>query len=103
MAQIKIQKWDEVNGVATQDEEPLPGYDSGKNYLRSVEDNVEQNDNSLDGIINNVDRTAEENTKRSVLQRLTEQEPQEEELVEVYRRQGERVVKSWEKETETLF
>ena len=103
MAQIKIQKWDEVNGVAAHDEEPLPGYDSGKNYLRSVEDSVEQNDNSLDGIINNVDRTAEENAKRSVLQRLTELVPQEEELVEVYRGQGERVVKSWEKEKETLF
>ncbi|MGI6498980.1 MAG: YodL domain-containing protein [Oscillospiraceae bacterium] len=32
---------------------PLPGFDSGKNYLRSVEDSVEQNDNNLDGIINN--------------------------------------------------
>lgn len=32
----------------------LPGFDSGKNPLRSVEDMVEQNDNQLDGIINNV-------------------------------------------------
>lgn len=31
----------------------LPGFDSGKNPLRSVEDSIEQNDNNLDGIINN--------------------------------------------------
>jgi len=32
---------------------PLPGFDSGKNHLRSLEDMLEQNDNQLDGIINN--------------------------------------------------
>lgn len=31
----------------------LPGFYSGKNPLRSLEDAVEQNDNQLDGIINN--------------------------------------------------
>jgi len=31
----------------------LPGFNSGKNPLRSVEDSIEQNDNQLDGIINN--------------------------------------------------
>jgi len=31
----------------------LPGFYSGKNHLRAVEDAIEQNDNNLDGIINN--------------------------------------------------
>lgn len=32
----------------------LPGFFSGKNHLRSAEDSLEQNDNSLDGVINNL-------------------------------------------------
>lgn len=32
----------------------LPGFFSGKNPLRGIEDSVEQNDNQLDGIINNM-------------------------------------------------
>ena len=32
----------------------LPGFLSGKNHLRSAEDSLEQNDNSLDGVINNL-------------------------------------------------
>ena len=31
----------------------LPGFFSGKNMLRAAEDSIEQNDNQLDGIINN--------------------------------------------------
>ena len=37
----------------------LPGFFSAKNPLRSVEDSVEQNDNQLDGIINNTPSVAE--------------------------------------------
>ena len=32
----------------------LPGFLSGKNHLRTLEDMIEQNDNQLDGIINNL-------------------------------------------------
>ena len=37
----------------------LPGFFSGKNPLRAVEDSVEQNDNQLDGILNNTPSVAE--------------------------------------------
>ena len=37
----------------------LPGFFSGKNPLRAVEDSIEQNDNQLDGIINNTPSAAE--------------------------------------------
>lgn len=42
----------------------LPGFNSGKNPLRSVEDAIEQNDNNFDGIINNVVQT--ENSPKPV-------------------------------------
>lgn len=32
----------------------LPGFFSGRNHLRTIEDAVEQNDNSFDGVINNM-------------------------------------------------
>ena len=32
----------------------LPGFFSGKNHLRYAEDSLEQNDNNLDGVINNL-------------------------------------------------
>ena len=37
----------------------LPGFFSGRNPLRSAEDSIEQNDNQLDGIINNTPSVAE--------------------------------------------
>lgn len=50
----KIQKWDEVNGAVTETVDvtvEVPG-DAGKaNPMRSLEDQIEQNDNMLDGII----------------------------------------------------
>ena len=53
----KIQKWDEVNGTVTETVDvtvEVPG-DTGKaNPLRSLEDQIEQNDNMLDGVINNL-------------------------------------------------
>ena len=39
------------DGVGFQE---LPGFNSGKNPLRSIEDIMEQNDNQLDGVINNL-------------------------------------------------
>ena len=59
----KIQKWDEVGGaVETEieevagsfDETPGAGPSVSRNPMRGIEDMVEQNDNSFDGIINNV-------------------------------------------------
>ena len=59
----------------------LPGFFSGKNYLRSAEDSLEQNDNSLDGVINNLPdgqagrSSAEE--RPSVLEQLKSLQPSE--------------------------
>ena len=50
------------------------------NYLRSVEDAVEQNDNSFDGIINNLpeeateDKPKEPKTKESVVDEIKKQQ-----------------------------
>ena len=62
----EIKKWDEVNGVASEElQETIPtsetdAYaklqinDLARNPLRGIEDLVEQNDNQLDGVINNM-------------------------------------------------
>ena len=62
----EIKKWDEVNGVALVElQEAIPvsetvAYaklqmnDLARNPLRGIEDLVEQNDNQLDGVINNM-------------------------------------------------
>ena len=59
----KIRKWDEVGGVVETeieesagsfDETPGAGPSVSRNPMRGIEDMVEQNDNSFDGIINNV-------------------------------------------------
>ena len=61
-----------VNTIGFQE---LPGFFSGKNYLRTVEDMIEQNDNNLDGIINNLPEDAkpeafEKQKKPSILEAL---------------------------------
>lgn len=50
----------------------LPGFNSDKNPMRSIEDQIEQNDNQLDGIINNLpeETVAEKEVKTSVLEKL---------------------------------
>lgn len=50
----------------------LPGFNSSANPLRSLEDMIEQNDNQLDGIINNLseETIAEKEAKTSVLDKL---------------------------------
>ena len=50
----------------------LPGFDAGRNPLRGLEDQIEQNDNQLDGIINNLpeETVAEKEAKSSVLEKL---------------------------------
>ena len=62
----EIKKWDEVNGVASEElQEAIPASetdayaklqmnDLARNSLRGIEDLVEQNDNQLDGVINNM-------------------------------------------------
>ena len=92
----KIQKWDEVGGaVETEieesagsfDETPGAGPSVSRNPMRGIEDMVEQNDNSFDGVINNLpeprpvcqvtatDVIEEEQKKKSVLKKLQEATP----------------------------
>ena len=56
----------------------LPDFDSGRNPLRSIEDMVEQNDNQLDGVINNVsaETVAEKEAKSSVIEKLKATAPE---------------------------
>lgn len=53
----------------------LPGFLSGKNHLRSIEDSIEQNDNGFDGIINNMlePEIKGKEEKPSVLEQLKSQ------------------------------
>ena len=87
----KIRKWDEVGGMveeevventSTPDETSNPVISRNQNPLKSVEDAVEQNDNSFDGILNNMpevkpaaqmtseDVIEEEQKKKSILKML---------------------------------
>lgn len=92
----------------------LPGFFSGKNMLRAAEDSVEQNDNQLDGIINNTpgpsvaeleaqvkagrqisltDLAAavhRERQKKSVVERLKQQPPQRDRKKEAPKKSAER-------------
>ena len=88
---IKNKKWDEINGmiedeilIGTGDaaEDAGAGPSISRNYMRGVEDQVEQNDNNFDGIINNVPtviptgiQEAIEQEKKSVLEKLNESAP----------------------------
>ena len=92
----KIQKWDEIGGAVETgieeiggsfDETPGAGPSVSRNPMRGIEDMVEQNDNSFDGVINNLPEPKpvcqvsaaevieEEQKKKSVLKRLQEQVP----------------------------
>lgn len=94
-----IEKWDEVNGCSADVKPMMPDISrvtDGKNLserlgnqMRSIEDAVEQNDNSLDGIINNLPQPEEaEKSRESVLKKLKEQEKtsgdEREKLVRIY-------------------
>ena len=92
----------------------LPGFLSGRNMLRAAEDSIEQNDNQLDGIINNTpgpsvteleaqvkagqqisltDLAAavqRERRKQSVVERLKQQPPQRDKKKEAPKRSAER-------------
>ena len=92
----KIRQWDEVGGaVETEieesagsfDETPGAGPSVSRNPMRGIEDMVEQNDNSFDGVINNLpepkpvcqvtaaDVIEEDQKKKSVLKKLQEATP----------------------------
>ena len=49
----------------------LPDFCSGKNPLRSLEDSIEQNDNQLDGIINNLPSEPKPKIQKTIQERLT--------------------------------
>lgn len=87
----KIKKWDEVHGDyeveisdGTINSEPDEVAGSGpsisRNPMRGIEDMVEQNDNCLDGLINNIQPESSleaaqfaQDDKKSVLEKLKEQ------------------------------
>ena len=73
----KIKKWEEGHGECEVEEAAGVGLSISKNPMRSIEDMVEQNDNNLDGVINNVKSDATvsglEEDKKSVLEKLKEQ------------------------------
>ena len=89
----KIQKWDEVRGMhdaemdegtVISEEKAGDGPSLSREVMRALEDLLEQNDNSLDGVINNLpvpkDEKAqavpaaqeEERKKESILEKLQE-------------------------------
>lgn len=94
----KIQKWDETQGAVeveveevgvSFDETPGAGPSVSRNPMRGIEDMVEQNDNSFDGVINNLPEPKpvcqvdaaeiieQEQKKKSVLKKLQETTPPE--------------------------
>ena len=90
----KIKKWDEVHGEyetevtedmggSSPEEAAGAGPSISRNPMRGIEDMVEQNDNSFDGVINNVKAEPASGTpeivaddKKSVLEKLREQSRQ---------------------------
>ena len=71
-----IEKWDEVNGREVVEENPMHDSTAMGSQMRTIEDAVEQNDNAIDGVINNLpkpeDVEKEEQEKTSVLKKLKE-------------------------------
>lgn len=85
----KIKKWDEIRGehveeevsVTDPDEVSGAGPSISRNPMKGIEDMVEQNDNNLDGVINNVQvdpmtdaLEIPREEKKSVLAKLKEQQ-----------------------------
>ncbi|WP_026527764.1 hypothetical protein [Butyrivibrio sp. VCD2006] len=90
-----IEKWNDVTGTHERFPQELDPNTVG-NVRRGLEDQIEQNDNSLDGIINNVKNEEnhperfrddngngipDEEEKKSLLEKLHECKPEEEERV----------------------
>ena len=90
----KIKKWDEIHGEyevevsedmggGSPEEAAGAGPSISRNPMKGIEDMVEQNDNNLDGVINNVKAEPAVGTleivpddKKSVLEKLKEQSKQ---------------------------
>lgn len=93
----KIRRWDETQGaveveideaVGSPAEDPGAGPSVSRNPMKGIEDMVEQNDNNLDGVINNLpepkpaaqmtpeDVIEAEQKKKSVLEKLREAAPE---------------------------
>jgi hypothetical protein len=90
----KIKKWDEIHGEyevevsedmggGSPEEAAGAGPSISRNPMKGIEDMVEQNDNNLDGVINNVKVEPAVGTleivpddKKSVLEKLMEQSKQ---------------------------
>lgn len=100
----KIKKWDEVTGAEIEidasegaglDEMSGAGPSISKNPIRGIEDMVEQNDNSFDGVINNLpevkpaaqvsneDVIEEIQKKKSILEKIKETIPDPEKVKSV--------------------
>ena len=101
----KIRKWDETQGaveveideaVGSPAEDPGAGPSVSRNPMKGIEDMVEQNDNNLDGVINNLpepkpaaqmtpeDVIEAEQQKKSVLKKLQEAAPEPEKVSTVH-------------------
>ena len=101
----KIRKWDETQGaveveideaVGSPAEDPGAGPSVSINPMKGIEDMVEQNDNNLDGVINNLpepkpaaqmtpeDVIEAEQKKKSVLKQLQEAVPEPEKVRTVH-------------------
>lgn len=70
----KIQKWDEVTGMSVEvTDTAAENAEAGRaNPIRSMEDQIEQNDNMIDGIVNNLpeETVAEKEERTSVIGKL---------------------------------
>ncbi len=96
MKKTKIRKWDEVGGaveteieesVALSEEDSGAGPSISKNPMRTAEDILEQNDNSFEGVLNNMPEQKpvaqmsaeevieEEQRRKSVIKKLQELTP----------------------------
>ncbi len=101
----KIQKWDETQGTveididevgAPLEEVPGAGPSISRNPMKGIEDMIEQNDNNLDGVINNLpeqkpvaqisteDVIEAEQRKKSILRKLQESVPEPEKVRSVH-------------------
>ena len=89
MSQEKVEPWNDV---------------TGKNYLKCVEDAIEQNDNNFDGIINNlpiqketdIPKKNSDKDRESVLDKLKKQSEEKERQPPAFpKKQVERDTEEW--------
>lgn len=73
-----IEKWSDVDGAVKDVEEAMKDPNALGNIMRGIEDQIEQNDNMLDGIINNKpeETIAEKEARTSIVQKLKDIVPE---------------------------